>query len=208
MRPASDLAALAGPWLITGSIVAVNYGIGQALASGRALPAAGPIAAVAMLAFTGSQAAPGGGDSSEGHGLSVAAVQPGYDTAAENRPVLRDWEPGSYHLAALDVIGDLGDLTREASRRGRSWSSGRRPRCSRTRARSPGSPPRCVVSRNRRRHLGRALLRRVEQVQRRACAGAGVGSCRFHAEGRERLARHAGRDLWCGRTRTWDRCSR
>lgn len=114
---AGDLAALAGPWLITASIVAVNYGLALALATRRAVVAVIPVVAVVALVLIGSQAGPAGADVG-GDGLSVAAVQPGYDTAEKDRAVLRDWEPDSYDVAALDVIGDLAGLTRGATRRG------------------------------------------------------------------------------------------
>jgi apolipoprotein N-acyltransferase len=113
---AGDISALAGPALITFSIVAVNYGLALALVRRRALAAAAPACAVAALALIGSQVAAGAGQSDAG--LTVAAVQPGYDTAEEDRELLRYWEPGTYDLAALDVIADLGDLTVEATRRG------------------------------------------------------------------------------------------
>jgi hypothetical protein len=41
--------------------------------------------------------------------------QPGYDTTEDGRTELRYFEPGTYDLAALDTIGDLGPLTRSAS---------------------------------------------------------------------------------------------
>jgi len=45
-------------------------------------------------------------------------VQPGYDTAEEGRRGLRHFAPGTYDLAALDMIRDLGGLTRAAAERG------------------------------------------------------------------------------------------
>ena len=112
-QPAADLAALAGPWLITLAIAATGYALAlllvrirvpaARLATGAALAAV----AVAAVATAGS---PGG--------LTVAAVQPGYDTAEEDRPELRYFERGSYDVAALDTIADLGVLTREAAARG------------------------------------------------------------------------------------------
>lgn len=115
---AGDLAALAGPWLITASIVAVNYGVAVAVVRRRAHAAAIPVAAVAALTLVSAAIAAGGGQPEAGTGIRVAAVQPGYDTAEEDRFLLRNWERGSYGLAALDVIGDLAELTREAARRG------------------------------------------------------------------------------------------
>jgi apolipoprotein N-acyltransferase len=113
---AGDISALAGPWLLTAAIVAVNYGLALALVRRRLLAAALPAIAVAALVLIGSGAVPGRGQ--PGAGLTVAAVQPGYDTAEEDREVLRFWEPGTYDLAALDVIDDLETLTRDAVRRG------------------------------------------------------------------------------------------
>src|SRR5918995_92957 len=108
-----SLGRLAGPWLITVAIVAVNYGLALALVRGRAAPALAA-AVVAIFAFTGVQA---GADEPE-DSVVVAAVQPGYHTSEEDRAVLRNFEPGSHDRAALDLIGDLGTLTRQAHARG------------------------------------------------------------------------------------------
>jgi apolipoprotein N-acyltransferase len=48
----------------------------------------------------------------------VAAVQPGYDTAEEDRWQTRHFEPGGYDAAALDLVHDLSPLTREAAAAG------------------------------------------------------------------------------------------
>jgi apolipoprotein N-acyltransferase len=107
-------ADLAGPWPLTFAIVAVNYGLALALVRGRA-----PLAlAVAGVLVTGAViAAQAGADDGTGE-LTVAAVQPGYDTAEEGRPELRHFRPGSYDRAGLDTIRDLGQLTRAASAQG------------------------------------------------------------------------------------------
>jgi apolipoprotein N-acyltransferase len=110
--PAGSLAALGGPWLITLAIVAVNYGIAAALVRRRPLPALVPVAGAIALALAG--AAVEGRDAGAGE-LRVGAVQPGYDTAESERPELRHFAPGTYDLAALDVIRDLAELTREAT---------------------------------------------------------------------------------------------
>jgi apolipoprotein N-acyltransferase len=115
---AGDLGALAGPWLITATIVAVNYGLALAVLRRRALAALAPVAGVAAFMLIASSLAAREGQPAPGTGLVVAALQPGYDTAEEDREVLRRWEPGTYDLAALDVIGDLGRLTRSAAGRG------------------------------------------------------------------------------------------
>ena len=115
---AGDLAALAGPVLLSASIVAVNYGLALALVRRRLLPAGIPAAAVAALALIGSQVVAGSDRPTPGNRLTVAAVQPGYDTAEEDRALLRHWEPGTYDLAALAVIRDLANLTDDAVRGG------------------------------------------------------------------------------------------
>ncbi len=113
--PAGGLAALAGPWLLTFAIVAVNYAIALALARGRALPV---LAGIAALVGSASLAAEAAVQIRGGTSLTVAAVQPGYDTAEDGRPELRYFKPGSYDLAALDTTRDLGALTRAAAARG------------------------------------------------------------------------------------------
>ncbi|MGH2952487.1 MAG: nitrilase-related carbon-nitrogen hydrolase [Solirubrobacterales bacterium] len=115
-QSAGSVAALGGPWLITLAIVAVNYGIAAAIVRRRIAPAlASAVVAVALI-LAGSAAEPQAGDA---RALRVAAIQPGYDTANEERQVLRRFEPGTWDLAALDLIrDDLGDLTRSAARRG------------------------------------------------------------------------------------------
>ena len=110
--PGGSLALLAGPWLITLAIVAVNYGLALALvrrsAAGLLAPAAAAIAILATAALEAeadSEAAP----------VVVAAVQPGYDTSEEERPQLRHFKRGSHDLAALDVIADLAAPTLRAA---------------------------------------------------------------------------------------------
>jgi apolipoprotein N-acyltransferase len=109
------LAALGGPWLVTLAIVAVNWGIAVTVVHRR--PIAGIVPAIVVLAAVaaGTRAERAGG---EGSGVPVAAIQPGYDTAERDRPLLRRFGPGTWHLAALDVIDDLEPLTRQAARRG------------------------------------------------------------------------------------------
>lgn len=114
---AARLAALGGPWLITFAIVAVNYALALVLVQRRA---AAPVAAATgllVIALLLVAPAPPSLDRRAGT-LSVAAVQPGYDTAEFENPVLRHFRAGSYDLAALDMVRDLGSLTRRAARRG------------------------------------------------------------------------------------------
>jgi apolipoprotein N-acyltransferase len=114
-QPAADLAVVGGPWLITLAIVAVNYGIALALVRRQARHALVPAAAALAIGLAGSALGPAGAGRGE---LTVAAIQPGYDTAEEGRPQLRRFEPGSWRLAALDLIRDLGPPTRRAARAG------------------------------------------------------------------------------------------
>lgn len=114
--PAGPIASLGGPWLLTAAIVAVNYGLALALLRRSAAPGLAAVTAAAALALAGGALSNGAG---EGDGrLPVAAIQPGYDTAEEDRPLLRFFEPGTYDLASLDLIRDLGRLTREAAAAG------------------------------------------------------------------------------------------
>ena len=111
-EPTAALAALGGPWALTLAVVAVNYGLALALVRRRVLPALVPpaltLAAVLVATWASEPAAPG-------PGVSVAAIQPGYDTVEEDRWVLRRFEPGTWDLSALDLVRDLGELTRSAA---------------------------------------------------------------------------------------------
>jgi len=115
--PASELAALGGPWLITFAIVACNYGLAFAIVRRRLAPALVPATAVAAALFVAPAL---DGDVDDRGSVTVAAVQPGYDTAEdEEQPrLLRHWEDGSFNLAARDLIRDLGGMTRRAARDG------------------------------------------------------------------------------------------
>jgi apolipoprotein N-acyltransferase len=110
------LASLAGPWLLTLAIVAVNYALALALVRRgwrhRRLASAG--AGGCALLLVAAALAP----ADERGTVRVAAIQPGYDTAEEDPPPLRYFEPGSFDRAALDLIDDLGELTRSAVRAG------------------------------------------------------------------------------------------
>jgi apolipoprotein N-acyltransferase len=129
------LATLGGPWLLSFAIAASGYAIAQlglaagALAGARpvsitpgsrqgsglgALAAAIATAALILVALAGALAVDRGG----GRSVTVAAVQPGYDTAEEDRLQTRHFEPSSYDLAALDLIRDLSPLTRNAAASG------------------------------------------------------------------------------------------
>jgi apolipoprotein N-acyltransferase len=112
---AAGLASLGGPLLVTFAIVACNYALALALVRRRiGLVLAPAMTALAALA-AGSLALPGPDRSAP---ITVAAVQPGYDTAEEDRPETRYFEPGTHDLAARDTIRDLGELTRAAAGQG------------------------------------------------------------------------------------------
>jgi apolipoprotein N-acyltransferase len=115
---ARRLAVLAGPWLVTFALVAVNYAAALAFVGTprrrlAAVPAAIALAVAAAVLGVG-EAAPRGATT------AVAAVQPGYDTAEFERPVLRHLrrETRDLERASLDLVEDLAPLTREAGGRG------------------------------------------------------------------------------------------
>lgn len=109
-----ELASLGGPWLLTLAIVLANYAL--ALAVVRSSPR--PLAVPAAILLAAAIAALGGGGSQGERVVRVAAVQPGFDTANEDRPALRRFEPESYPEGALDVVAALAGPTREAAGRG------------------------------------------------------------------------------------------
>jgi len=112
---AGAIAALGGPWLVTFAIVAVNYAIAVALVRRRPRILLAPAAIAAALVVGGGLVED---DGSTAAGVRVAAIQPGYDTAESGRPELRQFTPGSYDRAALDLARDQGELTGEAARAG------------------------------------------------------------------------------------------
>jgi apolipoprotein N-acyltransferase len=114
-EPAVGLAALAGPWAITFAVVATNYSIALAVTSRRALPALAAGGAVLAATLGGGGLTAGAGSDTA---IRVAAIQPGYDTAEEDRRVLRHWEATGWDEASLDVARNLGDLTRAATAEG------------------------------------------------------------------------------------------
>jgi apolipoprotein N-acyltransferase len=119
------LSALGGPWLLSFAVAASGYAFAQlALAPGlrpatpqsvrAALAVALGTAGLIVAGVAGGLALDRGGD----RVARIAAVQPGYDTAEEDRWQTRHFEPGTYDLAALDLIRDLSPMTREAAAAG------------------------------------------------------------------------------------------
>jgi apolipoprotein N-acyltransferase len=120
------LSALGGPWLLSFAVAASGYALAQlalALRPRRAAARQSVRASFAVALGTaglivagvvGGLALDRGGD----RVARVAAVQPGYDTAEEDRWQTRYFEPGTYDLAALDLIRDLSPMTRHASAEG------------------------------------------------------------------------------------------
>jgi apolipoprotein N-acyltransferase len=111
------LSALAGPWLITVAIVAVNFALALLLVRQRSAAPVAAVTSVVVVALLLIAPSPPSPDRRSGV-LNVAAVQPGYDTSEFENPVLRHFRTGSYELAALDMIRDLGSLTGRAAGRG------------------------------------------------------------------------------------------
>ncbi len=114
---ARRLAVLAGPWLVTFALVAVNYAVAAAVVGTprrrlAAVPAGLALAVAAAVLAVGDP-------TPSGATTTVAAVQPGYDTAEFERPVLRYLrrETRDVERASLDLVDDLAPLTREAGRR-------------------------------------------------------------------------------------------
>ena len=101
--PVSDVAALGGPWLLTFAIVLAGLG----LAARR--PA--PVAAAAALTIAAVLAVP----EPSAPRIGVAAVQPGYDTAEFDRPLLRFHRERRYAESARALVRDLEPLTRRAA---------------------------------------------------------------------------------------------
>jgi apolipoprotein N-acyltransferase len=119
------LSVLGGPWLVSFALAASGYALAQlalALAAargssagqkpiGRAVAVALGTAALVAVGVAAGLSVERGGDRS----VVVAALQPGYDTAEEDRWQTRHFEPGGYDGAALDLIHDLSPMTREAA---------------------------------------------------------------------------------------------
>src|SRR5919108_1961575 len=117
----AGLAALGGPWLLSFAVAASGYAIGQLAVAARrrrALRAAGAVALLSCALIGAGVAIDNGLERGGGPAVEVASVQPGYDTAEDDRPQNRYFEPGTHDLAALDVIRDLSPMTREAARSG------------------------------------------------------------------------------------------
>lgn len=116
--PAAYLAAIGGPWLITFGLVAANYELARRLVFKRrrlqtTTAVVGGLAVLTLALLGCALFAP-----AKRPPLTVAAVQPGYDTAEPGVPALRFWREGTYEMAAVEVIGDLATLTDEAAARG------------------------------------------------------------------------------------------
>jgi apolipoprotein N-acyltransferase len=110
----AGLAALTGPWLLTFAIVTVNYALALAALDRRRLLPAVAVAAIFLAPGIALDRADGS------RTVSVAAIQPGYDTAEFDRPVNRYLRRRFRDLerASIDLMVDLEPLTREAAARG------------------------------------------------------------------------------------------
>lgn len=117
--PTARLAALAGPWLLTFLLVAVAWSVAALAVRRRA--AVAPALAVGTLLAALSLATVALGDAPSTPSVAVAVVQPGYDTAEYEEyepPRFFDPRVRNVELATVDLVEDLGELTREAAARG------------------------------------------------------------------------------------------
>lgn len=114
--PAGRAASLVGPWLLTFLVVALAYGLAALIVRRQPASFVAVGALVAATAIATSLVSVG----ADGRTLAVAAVQPGYDTAEFDRPVLHYLRKRyrNHELATRDLIRDLEPLTRAAAARG------------------------------------------------------------------------------------------
>jgi apolipoprotein N-acyltransferase len=113
--PAARAAGLVGPWLLTFLVVATAFSIGLFVVRRDVRPALGVAGALAVVAAAAAPLPSGGSGT-----LAVAAVQPGYDTAEFDLPVLHYLRKRyrNHELATRDLIRDLAPLTRAAAAEG------------------------------------------------------------------------------------------
>ena len=114
--PAARAAGLVGPWLLTFLVVALAYGVAVLIVRRRPASFVVVGALVAATAIATALVTVG----ADGRTLAVAAVQPGYDTAEFDRPVLHYLRKRyrNHELATRDLVRDLEPLTRAAAARG------------------------------------------------------------------------------------------
>jgi apolipoprotein N-acyltransferase len=114
--PAARAAGLVGPWLLTFLVVALAYALAVLIV--RLQPAA--FVAVGGLVAASAIATALVAVGADGRPLAVAAVQPGYDTAEFDQPVLHYLRKRyrNHELATRDLVRDLEPLTRAAAARG------------------------------------------------------------------------------------------
>ncbi|MGI9658743.1 MAG: nitrilase-related carbon-nitrogen hydrolase [Gaiellaceae bacterium] len=109
------LAELGGPALVSLAIAFANFSLAYGIIRGRrALPALATAGACALAATVGLALS---GSAERTGTVTVAAIQPGYDTAQFELPVLSNFrQPGrDDELGTLDLIADLAPLTEEAA---------------------------------------------------------------------------------------------
>jgi apolipoprotein N-acyltransferase len=114
--PAARAAGLVGPWLLTFLVVALAYGLAVLIVRREPASLLAVGALVASTAIGTALVAVG----ADGRTLAVAAVQPGYDTAEFDRPVLHYLRKRyrNHELATRDLVRDLEPLTRAGAARG------------------------------------------------------------------------------------------
>lgn len=112
------LAELGGPALISLAIAFANFSLAYVLVRRlRGVPALAAATACALIATIGLAIS---GASERSRTLTVAAVQPGYDTAQYELPLLANFLSANRNdeLGTLDLIADLTPLTEEAAAAG------------------------------------------------------------------------------------------
>ena len=114
------LAELGGPWLLSLAIAFANFSIAYAIAGGRARQGARALALAGACALAATIGLTLSGTTERTAAITVAVVQPGYDTAQFELPLLQNFrQPGrDDELGTLDLIADLAPLTEEAARAG------------------------------------------------------------------------------------------
>lgn len=101
--PLADVAAVGGPWLLTFTIALANLALARRALPSLALAAAIAVGAVLWIPEPGPPR------------LELAAVQPGYDTAEFDRPLLRFHRARRYPESARVIVRDLEQIRAPAA---------------------------------------------------------------------------------------------
>ncbi len=117
---ASSVSTLVGPWLLSFVIALAGFALAYAIVRRR--QAVRLVAGVAVFGVTTVVAIVAANEVTDTRGapVRVAAIQPGYDTAEFDLPLLKYMRRATrdHERVSLDLIGDLAPLTRTASAEG------------------------------------------------------------------------------------------